>query len=327
MGKGHLGKEEREQLFLYIHQGLSLREIGRRLGRDHTVVSREIERNKGPDGSYRPFQAHQLAGERRGRANRANPRKSERVWHYVRAKLFDQWSPEQIAGRIALDTLELSISPETIYQYIYHPANRHLSLWQCLRRAYPKRRKKGGRQVNREIIPNRIGIDQRPAEIDARKKVGHWESDLMLGTRETTDAVSVTVERKTRYVLVHKLPNQTAAAKKTALLSDLSSVPFRLRKSITVDNGREHMLHQEISQALHLDFYFCHPYAAYERGTVENTIGLMRQYLPKKTSFAQLTEKEINLIAGLLNHRPRKCLGFLTPAEVFNLELGGAFPT
>jgi IS30 family transposase len=247
------------------------------------------------------------------------------MFRYVREKLADGWSPEQIAGRIRKDVPEFSISHETIYQYIYQPENRKRSLWVWLRRAAPRRRKKSGRRVHREIIPNRVLIDQRPAAIATRTEIGHWESDLMLGTRETTDAVSVTVERKTRYLLVRKLDNKTAQAKQESLMSDFANLPQRLCKSITVDNGTEHAHHQAISQALRLSIYFCHPYAAYERGTVENTIGLMRQYLPKKMSFAHLDQRELTIIAGLLNHRPRKCLEFLTPAEVFNQELGGAF--
>jgi len=327
MGRGHLNEQEREQIFLGLSHGLSQREIGRRLDRDHTVVSREIERNKGPDGRYRPFPARQQATARIRQANCFNPRKGERVFRYVREKLADCWSPEQIAGRITQDVPELSISHETIYQYIYQPENRKLSLWVWLRRASPKRRKKSGRRVQREIIPNRIFIEHRPAEIAARKEIGHWESDLMLGTRETTNAVSVTVERKTRYLLVSKLTNKTAQAKQESLMSDFAHFPQRLCRSITVDNGTEHAHHQAISQALRLPIYFCHPYAAYERGTVENTIGLMRQYLPKKMSFANLSQRELTIIAGLLNHRPRKCLGFLTPAEVLNQNLGGAFRT
>jgi len=327
MGKGHLSEQEREQIFLGLSHGLSQREIGRRLGRDHTVIAREIERNKGPDGVYRLFQAQQQAVVRISQANHSNPSKEERVFRYVREKLADCWSPEQIAGRIGKEMPELSISHEAIYQYIYQPEHRKFSLWVWLRRASPKRRKKYGRTIKRELISNRVFIDHRPPEIAARTEIGHWESDLMLGTRETTDAVSVTVERKTRYLLVNKLDNKTAQAKQESLMSDFAHLPKRLCRSITVDNGTEHMHHQAISQALALPIYFCHPYAAYERGTVENTIGLMRQYLPKKISFAHLSQRELTIIAGLLNQRPRKCLGFLTPAEVFNRELGGAFRT
>jgi|WetSurMetagenome_2_1015567.scaffolds.fasta_scaffold249645_1 transposase, IS30 family len=327
MEKGHLKAEEREQLFLGLSHGLSLREIGRHLGRDHRVLGREIQRNRGPDGQYRPFLAQQLAVARRTQANQANPKTAPGVLHYVRAKLFEQWSPEQIACRIGFDLPGTQISHETIYQYIYHPANRKLSLWVCLRRAYPKRRKRSGRKVHREVIHHRIFIDQRPTVVDTRQELGHWESDLMLGSRETTDVVSVTVERKTRYLLVRKLPNKTAEAKQESLMSDFANLPRRLCRSLTVDNGTEHAQHQAISRALALPIYFCHPYAAYERGTVENTIGLMRQYLPKKMSFAQLSQRELTVIAGLLNHRPRKCLGFRTPTEALYQEVGGAFPT
>lgn len=324
MNKGHLQEKERELIFLYLNQGFSFRKIGKRIKRNHSVVLREIERNKDSRGRYSSFTAQKTALTRRTEANKKNPLKNSLILRYVKHKLFLNWSPEQISGRIKID-LGLNVCHETIYQYIYRKENKNLSLWVHLRRACPKRIKKKDRKVKREFIPNRIFIDQRPEYINQRKTIGHWESDLMLGKRETKEVVSVEIERKTKYLLIKKLQNQTSEEKIYSLIQTLEKLPPWLRKSITFDNGSENAKHQRIQRKLNLDTYFCHPYSSWERGTVENTIGLLRQYFPKKHSLENITQKDLNFIAYMINNRPRKCLGFLTPAEVFEKALSGAF--
>jgi len=321
----HLSCEEREKIFLLSNQGETLREIGRQLGRDHSVISRELERNDGPNGVYSPAKAQQVALLRRSQANSRNPLKDERIFRYVNEKLPLDWSPEEISGRIKIDLPGKSISYETIYKHIYRKENRPQTLWAYLRRHRPKRQKKRDRHVKREAILNRVFIDQRPSEVDERKRVGHWESDLVLGRRETKEVASVTVERKTKYVVIAKMNRPSAVEKKQALISGLSKFPPWLRKSITFDNGFENACHEEVSYELQIETYFCHPYSSFERGTVENTNGLIRQYLPKKISFKNVTQREMNLIASNLNDRPRKKLGYLTPAEAFQKAFSGAF--
>ena len=325
--KGHLTIDEREKIYLHINKGLGPREIGRIISRDHGVVSRELERNKGPDGKYSPNIAEDLALKRRTEANTLNPRvKDEGIWDKVKKKLQEGWSPEQIAGRLKLKNNDQTvISPETIYQYIYREDNKNLKLWVHLRQNQPKRRKREGRKVKKEIVPNRIFIDERPAIINEREEIGHWESDLIIGKNDERDAISVNTERKTKFVVLSKLLNKTAKEKKEKTITSLGKLPPWLRKSITYDNGSENAKHEEINTALNLKSYFCYAYHSWEKGTVENTNGLLREYFPKRSSFQNLEQRDLNLVATILNNRPRKCLGYQTPYEVLSKELSGAF--
>jgi len=320
----HLTSTEREEIYLGINLGLSLRQIGEKINRSHSIISREIKRNKGPNNNYSPGIAGSLALKRRTKANRKNPLKNEKILSYIKEKLILNWSPEQISGRIKID-LSLSISHEAIYQHIYRKENNNLTLWVYLRRSKPKRSKKGSRKTNKIIIPNKILIDKRPEYINNRLNIGHWESDLIIGKQKDKSTISVTVERKTRFIQASLLKNKTSEEKTLSLLADLGKFPPFLRKSITFDNGTENAKHENVAKDLSLKTYFCHPYASYERGTVENTNGLLRQYFPKKTSFDLLSKRDVKMIVNLLNDRPRKCLGYKTPYEVFYKELNGAF--
>ena len=325
VSKGHLKDEEREKIYLYLNKGLSMRSIGRKIGRDHTVVVRELTRNKDPNGDYGPFKAHKIAMQRRSEANKNNPLKNPRILKYVKDKLQETWSPEQIAGRIKIDIPNFSISPEAIYQYIYKSENKKLELWVYLRRKRPKRTSKYKRGVKREIIPNRVFIDERPEHINNREYIGHWESDLMEGKKTTKDVVSVTVERKSRFLIIGKMPNKTSGEKVKTLVSKMEKLPPWLRRSITFDNGTENYRHEEIGEKLNSGTYFCHAYRFWEKGTNENSIGLVREFFPKRSSLANVTQRDVNLVAELINSRPRKILGYKTPYEVFYKELNGAF--
>lgn len=326
MSKVHLLLREREAIAFGIRDGKSIREIARELGRDHTVISRELERNKDPDGTYDPYRAEKRSREREDTSNQRRNKKDQRIMNYVAEKLNQDWSPEQISGRIEIDLPGCSICPETIYRYIYAPKNRHLKLWINLRRSKPRRLTYHGRKPQREIVPNRVFIDARPKSIETRAQIGHWESDNMLGRRESCGA-SATTERKSRFLILGKLDRLTAEAKKNSLITSLGGLPPSLRRTITLDNGSENAFHEMVSALINVQTYFCFPYHPYEKGTVENTIGLVRQYLPKKESLKNVTQADLNWIAGRINDRPRKCLGYKTPYEVFYGELAGAFGT
>lgn len=324
MSKVHLLQREREAIFFGLAEGKSARAIGRELDRDHTVISREMERNKGPDGEYDPFMAERLSAEREVTANSQRARKCQGIWNYVVEKLNEDWSPEQISGRIKIDHPGWSICPEAIYLYIYDKANRNLKLWINLRRARTRRMEYHGRKPHKEIIKNRVFIDVRPEVISGRTEIGHYESDNMVGKKGSGGA-SATTERKSRFLFLGKQDRLTAELKKNSLVASLGRLPRWMRKSITYDNGSENAKHEEISAELSTKAYFCFPYHPYEKGMVENTIGLVRQYIPKGESFENITQADLNWIAGKLNDRPRKCLGYKTPYEVFYGEMYGAF--
>jgi len=303
---------------LMLADNKSVREIAQVLGRSPSTISRERTRNASPE--YRLYLSHRAQGraqQRRKEASRRPRLKSEPIRSYVRAKLALGWSPEQIAGRIRLDHPGHSISPEAIYQYIYHPRTEdRQELIHSLRRAHRQRKPRGiGRRERKTKIPNRIPIDQRPTAVETRRRFGHWEGDSLISRRSRV-ALNSLVERKTRLLYLTRLPQKTAEATCQAVLARLGSLPPTARRTLTLDNGTENTLHQEITEAIGLRCYFSHPYASWERGTCENTNGLIRWYLPKGTDFSTISDEQIRQIESLLNNRPRKCLGFHTPIEV-----------
>lgn len=234
------------------------------------------------------------------------------IWALVEEKLRQDWSPEQISGRLKED--EVFISHESIYQYIYADKRVGGSLWTHLRRHEKKYRKRRCGQDRRGKIPNRRSIEDRPVIVEERSRVGDWEADLILGKNHQGVAVTLT-ERKSRFTLLRTLPSKHADPIKEAIIA-LLKWDARL-KTITFDNGKEFTGHQEISAALNADCYFAHPYSSWERGTNENTNGLIRQYLPKSRNLKEISMEEEVRIMDKLNLRPRKCLGFRTPYEVF----------
>ena len=225
------------------------------------------------------------------------------------------WSPELIAGRWRRRHPEDAISHEAIYQWVYAEA-RHLV--PCLVRAHRRRRYRGYvRGKHRRVaIPQRVSIRQRPAVVQRRRQLGHWETDTMI-SRASAVALQVTVERTARYTRLARLPRKGAHEMSVALTRRLSHYPPRVRLSLTYDNGSENTEHVRTNQVLQMRSYFCEPFHSWERGTVENTIGLVRRFFPKQTDLAQLSTAQVQSVERWLNHRPRKCLGFCTPAEVF----------
>jgi IS30 family transposase len=315
----HINKNEREQIFLYLHQGKSYREIGKLLGRNHGSIVREIKRNQVEAGNYSVFKAQALADDRRAQSKisvrkLANPGLAD----YVIRRIGQGWSPETIEGRLKAIRSQITVSHETIYQFIYHREQKRLRIFELLRRQHRVRHLRQGRKTNRKgMIPNRVFIDKRPELINKREELGHWETDLMEGPRKTDKHISVMVERRSRVVRIVPVTTKQAREKTEGLLNQLGRLPRQTVKSITFDNGRENSEHQLVAKALNCDTYFCHPYHSWEKGTVENTIGLIRQYLPKKMSLEGVTQGELSWIADQLNNRPRKVLGYKTPAEVF----------
>lgn len=330
MGKYiHLSLEEREQVFLYLNQGKKLREIGRLLHRDHKTIAREIKRNREDTLSstatltYSPSVAQAKAGKRRSEA-KVGIRKLDNpvLRSYVIRRLGQEWSPEQIAGRIQLKSPHLALSHETIYQFIYSKENRKLKLFELLRKHHSHRRLKYGRHCHHLKIPDRIWIESRPIAAQLRLEVGHWETDNMEGKRKTKGNVSALVDRKSLFTKLTKLISKEAVEKEAAILQAFKSWPNYLIKSITFDNGTENYTHHRVANQLGCETYFCHPYHSWEKGTVENTLGLVREYLPKGMDLSSVTQADLSWIADQLNHRPRKKLGYFTPAEVFERETG-----
>lgn len=325
MGKyTHLSLEERERIYLWRSHGISLREIGKRLGRDHKAVSYELRKNRVAGKEYVPCLAQKKAERKAVKQRYKAPLKEPFIYLYVREHLRKKWTPEEIAGRLTLEYPQYRIDDETIYRYIYSKPAKRYELWKHLPNKRKKRMKKEGRSVRRDSrIPDALSIDLRSKRVDDRDTIGHWETDLMEGTRKTKDVLSVTVERASRYTLISKLPNKKAVNKTLSLIDDLSRLPKRLRKSVTADNGSENTQHKIITKQLNIPVYFCHAYHSWEKGTVENTIGRIRRSIPKGSDVTPITPEQITLLEETLNNTPRKCLGYLTPYE----KISGSTPT
>ncbi|MBI5465545.1 IS30 family transposase [Candidatus Gottesmanbacteria bacterium] len=316
----HLKQTDRELIFLYRGQGKSYREIARLIGKDYRTIGREILRNN--CHGYLPSLAQKLADKRR-KQSKVGKFDDPLVRKYVIAKLGRHWSPEQISGRLKLKVPALSISYEGIYQFVYGRENRKLRLWEFLRRRHSKRQLfNQGKVRAKNRIPNRVLISERPLEANLRQEVGHWETDNMEGIKSIPLAVSVNVDRKSGVVKMDKLLNKKAEEKAMSLINQFNKWPSPLIKTLTMDNGLENHNHEKVAYFLNCQTFFCNPYHAWEKGTVENTIGLVRQYVPKGTDLTNITRADLNWIAWELNNRPRKRLGFLTPSEVFYKETG-----
>ncbi len=252
--------------------------------------------------------------------------KNQFMRRYVIVQLKNGLSPEQISGRLTKDHPDLSISHEAIYQYIYNQVHRegrgelkrhHHDLRKYLKRRHKRRAKKGMRKSQRIWRPKGISIDLRPKEVDAREVLGHWETDSMV-SKKSRVGLNTLVERKTGLVFITRITDGTSETTKDTVIERLGSLPQQFRKTITSDNGPENFAYGETMQALDLDWYFAHPYHSWERGTNENTNGLIRWYLPKGTDFATISNETIKAIETALNNRPRKRLGWKTPLEAFN---------
>lgn len=310
-----LSYKERVKIEAFIENGLSNGEIAKRLKRNKSSITREINRNKGGPHRrhYRADFAQKQSRCRRYRANSNNPKKGSEIWEYVEEKLKLGWTPEIISGRIEID-LGLKVSHESIYKHVYRA---HGDLSRYLPSGRVWRRPKSLRKTPRIKIPNRISILERPESINAREEEGHWESDSIV-SRKSKVGLQVMVERKIRYVQITKISNLTAQVTENTILSRLSTFDEGFRKSITYDNGSENSNHEKINEVLGTRSYFCEPYHSWEKGSVEQVNMLIRRYIPKGTNLALITDKEIQDIENALNNRPRKCLGYQTPQELLN---------
>ena len=310
-----LTSEERYMLAALRRQGLNQAEIARSLGRHRSTVCREVRRNSTKaDGHYRAFTAQERTQGRRSRSRR-NQRFTAEDFALVDGLLCRQWSPEQVAGYLAR-TGQLSISHETIYRHVWRDKREGGLLYTHLRGARKRRRKRYGSYDSRGRLAGKRMISERPAAVEARRQMGHWEIDTVMGTG-SKDCIVTLVERKTGLLLIGKLAGRTTEAlnRRVIHLIKRQGGPF---KTITSDNGTEFHAYQRIEGRTGVAFYFATPHHAWERGSNENTNGLVRQYLPKGRSMAGVSQPRCNAIARELNARPRKRLGFRTPLECYN---------
>lgn len=309
----HLTIGEREYAMVLLAKGLSLRAIARKLKRAASTISREFARNYRYDGTYGASYADKLYRKRRKRCGPklifADPKASE----YVKERILLKWTPEQIAGRAKLEGFPIAFSYATIYRAIDKNVLPY-SLKKELR--FKSKYKKHQPVERRGRIQDITSIHDRPACIKKRLRIGHWEGDTVHGQRNT-GVIGTHVERKTGYLIAFKMDAYTSEGFTDATIQSFSSLPLKRRKTLTVDNGREFTLHKKLAAALGMKVYFCDPHAPWQRGTNENTNGLLRQFFPKKTSFSLISPKAVEIVVGLLNNRPRKRLGWKTPAEVF----------
>jgi len=312
--------EERELIQEMVWAKESMRAIGRRLGRSPSTISRELERNTPQSRRQYTPRVAQEKYQHRKRIVRQRPRlKNPAIVKYVHRKLKKDWSPEQIAGRWNRTHKKLKISHEAIYQYIYtlNKPGDNGDLRPLLRRKHKRRnRKKVPFKTAKTTILNRISIELRPKEVEARRIVGHWEGDSIV-SRKSLAVLNTLVERKTKMVKITKLNRKTAQETSGAVIKRLHQYPKRVRKTLTLDNGTENAGHEYIAKEIGLKCFFAHTYSSCERGTNENTNGLIRYYFPKGTDFAKVSERDIKRVENILNNRPRKALKYLTPIEAF----------
>jgi IS30 family transposase len=314
-----LSMDDRVEIKLGVERGESYRLIGDRIGRDKSTVCREVNNNDGPTG-YKPAEAHQRAWERARRPKPTKLEENPRLCRRVIADLTKLWSPQQIAERLKDefgDDETMQVSHETIYKSIYVQGRGALrkELAACLRTGRAQRRLRG-RPQRQGRIPEMIMISERPAEVEDRAVPGHWEGDLIIG-KNNKSAIGTLVERATRYVMLLHLPDGFGAeAVRDAMTGTIKTLPDHLWKSITWDQGREMTQHSQFSVDTGIDIYFCDPHSPWQRGSNENTNGLLRQWFPKGTDLSVHGPDKLLEVAQLLNDRPRKTLGWKKPAEV-----------
>lgn len=312
----HLSLEEREELAIGLEKGMKQCEIAALLKRSPSTISREIKRNK-PSlrvVRYRANRAQLKAEERKTESHRRQRIPNKKLRGFICSQLGIGYSPEIIAFLASEKNERWKTNHETIYQWIYN--DRH-DLIPFLTRSHKKRRKRGsGKQKHCVKIPNRTMIEHRPEYVNLRSRIGHWEADTAI-SRKSKAAIMVLAERRTRYVILKKLDAKTAFAMHNATVKSLEKHPPRVRRSITYDNGTENARHELTNKALGVKSYFCNPYHSWEKGTVENMIGIVRRFYPKKTDWGKITQWDLNKIARFINNRPMKLLGFKTPYQVF----------
>lgn len=315
MSYRQITSDERYLISKLRQQGFNQSRISAVLGRHRSSISREIQRNAtAADGCYRPFTASERTRGRRSRSRR-NTRFTPQQWQHVHRGLRRQWSPEQIAGRLRRDGA-WTISHETIYAHIWYDKARGGQLFRDLWCATKQRRKRHGTYDSRGRLAGKRMIADRPAAVDARRERGHWEVDTVVGVG-APDCVATLVDRTTGFTMLGKLRNRTSRGMTRRLRRLIRRAPQHF-KTLTADNGTEFHDYRALEATTGVRMYFATPYHAWERGSNENLNGLLRQYLPKRINMAGLTQAQCDRLAHRLNTRPRKRLGYRTPAECFN---------
>lgn len=324
----HLSLEERVEIYHLKEDGYSVRGIAKKIARNHSVVSRELGRNSLPFSTeYNPVKANDISTKRSLKQRQQAPLKNPLVFLYVRNKLRNKWTPEQIAGRITKDLSGETISYETIYQYIYGLGRRD-KLWNHLVRHHKKRKKKKYYKLDNKVgrLKFTVPIEKRSTKANNRSQIGHWETDLMESKRGINTNVSAHIERKTRYTKLEKLKNKKALTKQKGvqktfqLLQSISKSHKPIVRSITYDNGSENAYHYKLSKTLEINGYICNPYHSWEKGSVENVIGRVRRFIPKGTDITNVSVEYLQQVENWINNSPLKCLNWLTPNEAMELE-------
>lgn len=311
-----LTQGQRYQIAAFKAAGNKQNEIARQIGVSASALSRELKRNKGKQG-YDAEQAQAKADQRRRNAAKAVKMTPELI-AAIEAKLRMDWSPEQVSGWLKADR-SLRISHERIYQHVWADRRRGGTLWQHLRQCHKKRKKQYGAKDKRGQIRNRVSIDERPAVVGEKARIGDWEIDTVIGKNHQGALVTI-VDRVSKYTLIKKVGSKHAEGVTEATVILLK--PFMDKTlTITADNGKEFAGHEQIAEGLEAKVYFAHPYHSWERGLNENTNGLIRQYFTKGSSFEDISETDVETVMDKLNHRPRKTLGYKTPHEVFFADL------
>ena len=310
-GYNHVTRDERCQIYALKSTGMSLRGMAKELKKDVSTISREIKRNSGKRG-YRFHQADTSACERRSEASKVPNKLTAELTIEIESKLEEDWSPEQISGR--LKTEGIFISHESIYRYIWEDKRGGGLLYQHLRHNGKRYKKRYSGKAGRSCIPDRVDITARPIIVEEKSRIGDWEGDTVISSGSKT-AILTVVDRCSKYTLMKKLGQKTAENVQHAMIEKMQEFPHQVY-TITYDNGMEFAAHKEISVALNSESYFAAPYHSWERGLNEHTNGLIRQYLPKSFDFKNITDGEIKVIENKLNHRPRKVLEYKTPFEI-----------
>lgn len=312
--------QEREKIFVLRARGKTVTEIAGVLGRHKATISRELRRNRAPTyNRYSAHSAHKRSTERNKRRGR-KPRLANKALrrHVVKKLLKEQWSPEIIARRLPSDLPGTRISHETIYKFVYAPDNpKRRELIHALTRQHCKRKHRGySRKHCKTHIPSRISIKERPVVVLNRARFGDWEADTMV-SRKSLAAIAVVLERKSRYTKLAKLAHKSASWMRSAINRRLGRLPEHMRRTITYDNGSENVEHLLINKRLGTQSYFCEPFHSYEKGGVEQVVGLIRRYLPKGCNLSKVSAQQLRMIEKRINNRPRKCLQYLMPTEVY----------
>lgn len=320
VNKPKLKPEERDQIALLLAQGSSLRGIAKTLGRSSSTICEEVKRNS-IGSKYKSIADQKLSEQRNFSCRRTNPLKDPKIYAYVFEKLRCGWSPEQIAGRLKRENHNKSvIVHETIYRFIYSKEGFKRKLFEYLVRHHYKRRNWHSRYLYRRGIANRVSIRLRPKEVEKRKSFGHWEGDVVEGKAHVM-GIQTLLERKTRFYQAVILPKIDSEYGVRAQRDILLRFPKEVRKTLTLDNGKENYNHQKLVQWLGLQTFFCDPYCAWQKGSNENHNGVLRRYIPKKASLTDFCQTDLDAIIEEINQRPRKCLGYETPEEAFTREL------